>query len=256
MSVLAAEDIGLSLGGRRVLDGVRFAFRRGRVTALLGPNGAGKSSLLSCLAALRRPDVGAATLDGVDVQALDRRDRARRIGLLPQAADVHWDIDVATLVGLGRLPHRGRWGENAADRAAVAAALAATDMTAYAARGVERLSGGERGRALFARVLAGEPDWLLADEPLASLDPAHQLDLLARLRGVAQAGGGVVLVLHDLHLAARIADDAILLRDGRVIAAGHALDVLTAPLIAEAYGVSVEIGTTPAGHRFILPIAR
>jgi iron complex transport system ATP-binding protein len=256
MSVLAAEDIGLSLGGRRVLDAVRFAFRRGRVTALLGPNGAGKSSLLACLAALRRPDDGAATLDGVDVHALDRRDRARRIGLLPQAADVHWDIDVATLVGLGRLPHRGRWGESAADRAAVAAALAATDMTAYAARGVERLSGGERGRALFARVLAGEPEWLLADEPLASLDPAHQLDLLARLRGVAQAGGGVVLVLHDLHLAARIADDAILLRDGRVIAAGPARDVLTAPLIADAYGVSVEIGTTPAGHRFILPIAR
>ncbi|MFD1949753.1 ABC transporter ATP-binding protein [Sphingomonas arantia] len=256
MSVLAADRIGLTLGGNRVLDDVSVAFRQGRVTALLGPNGAGKSTLLSCLAALRVPDQGAASLDGVDVQAIERRARARAIGLLPQAADVHWDIDVATLVALGRLPHRGRWGATAADDAAVARALAATDMTALAGRGVERLSGGERGRALLARVLAGEPDWLLADEPLASLDPAHQIDVLDRLRSVAAAGGGVVLVLHDLHLAARIADDAVLMRGGRVVAAGPADDVLTAPLIAETYGVAVEIGVTPAGQRFILPIGR
>ena len=256
MSVLAADRIGLTLGGTRVLDDVSVAFRQGRVTALLGPNGAGKSTLLSCLAALRVPGQGAASLDGVDVQAIERRARARAIGLLPQAADVHWDIDVATLVGLGRLPHRGRWGATAADDAAVARALAATDMTALAGRGVERLSGGERGRALLARVLAGEPDWLLADEPLASLDPAHQIDVLDRLRSVAAAGGGVVLVLHDLHLAARIADDAVLMRGGRVVAAGPADDVLTAPLIAETYGVAVEIGVTPAGQRFILPIGR
>ena len=256
MTALTADAIGLSLGGNRVLDGVSVVFRRGRVTALLGPNGAGKSSLLSCLAALRAPDSGAARLDGSDVAGLDRRERGRRIGFLPQAADVHWDVDVATLVGLGRLPHHGRWGAGAADRAAVERALAATDMTALRTRGVERLSGGERGRALLARVLAGEPDWLLADEPLASLDPAHQLDVLARLRAVADAGSGVVLVLHDLHLAARIADDAVLMRGGRVVAAGPADAVLTAPLIADAYGVDVEIGITPGGQRFILPIAR
>ena len=256
MTDLVADTIALTLGGKRVLDDVSFAFRRGRVTALLGPNGAGKSSLLACLAALRRPDTGAARLGGQDVQAIDRRMRARAIGLLPQAADVHWDIDVATLVGLGRFAHRGRWGETQADRDAVAAALVATDMTGLADRGVERLSGGERGRALLARVLAGEPDWLLADEPLASLDPAHQLDVLARLRGVAAGGRGVVLVLHDLHLAARVADDAVLLRGGRVVAAGEADAVLTAPAIAEAYGIDVEIGRTPQGHRYILPVAR
>ncbi|WP_271300084.1 ABC transporter ATP-binding protein [Sphingomonas sp. CV7422] len=256
MSGLIADGIGLTLGATRVLDAVSHAFRRGRVTVLLGANGAGKSSLLACLAALRAPDQGAARLDGVAVQAVDRRVRARAIGLLPQAADVHWDIDVETLVGLGRLPHRGRWGETEADRAAVSRALAATDMTGFARRGVERLSGGERGRALLARVLAGEPDWLLADEPLASLDPAHQLDVLARLRSVADAGSGVILVLHDLHLAARIADDAVLLRHGRVVAAGAAEAVLTAPLLEQAFGVAVEIGITPAGQRFILPIAR
>ncbi|GAA0676254.1 iron complex transport system ATP-binding protein [Sphingomonas insulae] len=256
MTLLTAEGIGLSIGGNRILDAVDVAFRRGRVTALLGPNGAGKSSLLACLAALRVPNEGAARLDGADVAGLDRRERGRRIGFLPQAADVHWDVDVATLVALGRLPHQGRWGATAADRAAVERALAATDMDGLRTRGVERLSGGERGRALLARVLAGEPEWLLADEPLASLDPAHQLDVLARLRGVADAGSGVVLVLHDLHLAARIADDAVLMRGGRVIAAGPADDVLTAPLIAQAYGVDVEIGVTPGGQRFILPIAR
>ncbi|MDJ0277826.1 ABC transporter ATP-binding protein [Sphingomonas sp. 2R-10] len=256
MTDLVADAVRLTLGGRRVLDDVSFAFRPGRVTALLGANGAGKSSLLACLAALRRPDSGAARLGGTDVQALDRWVRARAIGLLPQAADVHWDIDVQTLVGLGRFAHRGRWGETQADRDAVAAALAATDMTGFATRGVERLSGGERGRALLARVLAGEPDWLLADEPLASLDPAHQLDVLARLRGVAASGRGVVLVLHDLHLAARVADDAVLLKDGRVVASGAADDVLTAPAIAEAYGIDVEIGRTPLGHRYILPVAR
>jgi len=255
-NVLAAKRIGLSLGGTPVLDDVSFAFRRGRVTALLGPNGAGKSTLLACLAALRVPDRGVATLDGVNVQVLPRRARARAIGFLPQAADVHWDVDVATLVGLGRLPHSDGWSMTAADRAAVERALVATDMVGLAIRGVERLSGGERGRALLARVLAGEPDWLLADEPLASLDPAHQLDVLARLSDVAAGGSGVIVVLHDLHLAARVAEDVVLLRDGRVVAAGPASDVLTAPLIAEAYGVDVEIGLTPAGHRFILPVAR
>lgn len=256
MSILTAENIGLSLGGNRVLDDVSFRFRSGRVTALLGANGAGKSTLLACLAALRTPDDGAARLDGIDVRAIHRRARARAIGLLPQAADVHWDIDVATLVELGRLPHCGRWGMTAIDREAVQRALAATDMTALARRGVERLSGGERSRALLARVLAGEPDWLLADEPLASLDPAHQLDVLDRLRSVANEGRGVILVLHDLHLAARIADDVVLLRRGGVVASGPARDVLTAPLIAKAYGVAVEVGMTPGGQHFILPISR
>lgn len=256
MSVLAASGLRLTLGGADVLRDISFTFRRGRVTALLGPNGAGKSSLLACLAALRVPDAGRATLDGADVAALDRRERARRIGLLPQGGDVHWNVDVRTLVGLGRLPHRGRWGETAADREAVARAMAETDVLAFADRPVERLSGGERSRVLLARVLAGEPEWLLADEPLASLDPAHQLDVLARLRGEADAGRGVILVLHDLHLAGRIADDVLLLSGGRIVAAGEAETVLTPDHITEAYGIAVEMGRTAAGHRFILPVGR
>ena len=253
---LTTHALGLARGGRPVLAGIDLAFLPGRVTVLLGPNGAGKSSLLACLSGLVAPQSGEARLDGTTIPALHRRERARRIGLLPQAGEVHWSIDVQTLVALGRLPRRGRWGETDADRAAVAHAMAATDVAHFAARRVDTLSGGERGRVLLARVLAGEPDWLLADEPLANLDPAHQLDILDRLRDVAAAGAGVILVLHDLNQAARVADAVVLLRDGRVIAHGPPAAVLTAPLLAETYGVAVHIGHTPTGERFVVPVRR
>jgi len=256
MSALIAAAVTLRLGGATVLDGVSVACRPGRVTVILGPNGAGKSSLLACLAGLLKPDGGEVRLGERPVLALDRRERARRIGFLPQISDVHWNIDVRSLVALGRFPHRGRWGETAADRAAIERALAKTDIAHLHDRGVEHLSGGERGRALIARVLASEPDWLLADEPLASLDPAHQLDTLDLLRAAASGGTGVVAVLHDLHLAHRVADDAILLHGGRVVAVGEAERVLTPALLQATYGVAVEIGTTASGRRYILPVAR
>jgi iron complex transport system ATP-binding protein len=169
---------------------------------------------------------------------------------------VHWDIDVATLVGLGRFPHRQRWGSSAADDAAVAAAMAATDVTSLAARRVNTLSGGERGRVLLARVLAGTPDWLLADEPLASLDPAHQLDVLDRLRAIAGAGAGVMVVLHDLNQAARVADHVLLLRSGRVVGFGSAEDVLVPETIAATYGVATEITHASDGRRVIVNLGR
>lgn len=256
MSGLVADRVSLTLGGTRVLDGVSVALARGRVTVVLGPNGAGKSSLLACLANLRSPDTGGVTLDGVLLAGLDRQERGRRIGLLPQAADIHWDVDVVTLVGLGRFARRGRWGDNDADRQAVARAMAVTDVTHFADRGVESLSGGERSRVLLARVLAGEPEWLLADEPLASLDPAHQLDVLDTLRSAAAAGTGVVVVLHDLNQAARIADTLIVLQHGRVIAAGAPADVLTTDVIAAAFGIETHTGHTPDGRRFVIAMGR
>ena len=160
--------------------------------------------------------------------------------------------EAQTLIELGRYPHKGRWGASAADHDAVAKAMAATDTARFAGRAVNTLSGGERARVLLARVLAGEPEWLLADEPFANLDPAHQLDGMAALRRVAAAGAGVVVVVHDLNLALQLADDVILLRAGKIIAAGAAAAVLTPALIAETYQISVEIGTTAAGARFIV----
>jgi iron complex transport system ATP-binding protein len=256
MTALVAQSLSVTLGGAPILDAVSAGFAPGQVTAVLGPNGAGKSTLLACLAGLRTPDSGDVLIGGVSRTSLDRRDLARRIGFLPQTADVHWDIDVQTLVGLGRFPHRGRWGESTADRAAVVQAMATTDVTQFAARRVQTLSGGERARVLLARVLAGMPQWLLADEPLANLDPAHQLDGLDCLRGAAATGAGVVVVLHDLNHAARVADQVLLLRDGKVVAHGPPDTVLTEALIAQTYRVATHLGTTPAGQRFIIPTAR
>lgn len=256
MNMLAAEQLNLSLGGRAILRGVSATFRPGEVTALLGPNGAGKSTLLACLAGLRQADAGQVLVNGQPRAALSRRELGRRIGLLPQVADVHWDVDVATLVALGRYPHRARWGETAADRAAVVGAMAATDVTQFADRPVSALSGGERARVLLARVLAGEPEWLLADEPLANLDPAHQHDALECLRAVAGAGAGVVVVLHDLNHALRIADRVVLMADGAVVAQGDADAVLTPDRIRATYGVRVERAVTASGQPVIVATGR
>ena len=251
---LTAHGLSVALGGRTVLHAVDAVFRPGRVTAILGPNGAGKSTLLKSLAALVVPMSGEARLGGTAIAALPHRERARRIGYLPQDATIHWNVAARDVVALGRVPHRSPFAAaSAVDHAAIADALAATEVTALADRRVGELSGGERARVLLARVLAGQPDWLLADEPLASLDPAHQVDILDRLRGVAGQGRGVVLVLHDLAQAARIADDVLLLRAGRVAGAGDAATVLTPALVADVFEVAV---ASVPGSRMMVPVGR
>lgn len=252
---LILDSVGVTLGGRHVLADVSARLEPGRITAILGPNGAGKSSLVKAMAALLAHD-GRVALDDRSVASLSPETRARRIGYLPQDATVHWNMRVAEIVALGRLPHRGaRFGASDADRAAIGAAMAATGTMAFADRLVGTLSGGERARVLLARVLAGAPEWLLADEPLASLDPAHQIDLLDRLRAVAAAGAGVVVVLHDLVQAARAADDVLLLHQGRVAGFGLAGDVLTAARLAGTFGVRV-VMVEEAGRRLPVPIGR
>ncbi len=251
---LIAQGLGVTLGGRAVLSDVDVQLRPERVTAILGPNGAGKSTLLKALAGLITPAVGRVELDGAAMATLAERDRARRIGYLPQDAAVHWNVTARDVVALGRMPYRAPFaGPSAADDAAIAAALTATETAALADRCIGELSGGERARVLLARVLAGRPDWLLADEPLASLDPAHQIDVLDRLRAVAAEGRGVVLVLHDLAQAARVADDVLLLKQGRVVAAGDAAAVLTPATIAAVFDVTV---ATLPDSRIMVPIGR
>lgn len=249
-------DLSLVLRGRTILDQVSGVLHPGEVTAILGPNGAGKSSLLFCLSGLRHPTAGEAHLGERRLQDLGHQERARAIGFLPQRAEVHWDITARALVSLGRLPHRGRWGESEADRAAVAEAMEATDVSHLSERKALRLSGGEQARVLLARALAGQPAWLLADEPLASLDPAHQLDALQRLSDCARRGMGVVTVLHDLTHAARIADQVILMREGGILAAGPAAEVLTPELIEAAFGIRVHIGADGGGAPIIVPTMR
>ncbi len=227
---LEARD--LSIAGR--IDSVSATLRPGEVTAICGPNGAGKSTLLEALAGLLEPDGGAVMLDGALLAQLSSRARAQALGYLPQTAEIAWDIDVATLVGLGRLPWRTSAGE---DAAAVAGALTALDLDHLAPRPVSQLSGGERARALLARVLAGAPRWVLADEPLASLDLAHQAALLHRFRELAGTGIGVLLVLHDLARARNRADRVLVLENGRLVADGLPGEALSEAVIAKVWGV-------------------
>lgn len=229
---LAVQDV--TLAGR--LSNVSLALRAGALTAICGPNGAGKSTLLACLAGLTTPEAGSVLLDGSTLAATPAAIRARRIGYLPQSPQIAWDLSVEVLVSLGRLP----WPDAPSDtaHAAIEAALSAMDLAQLRRRPVSRLSGGERARALMARVLATRPDWLLADEPLASLDLAHASGLIRCFRDQAQARRGVVLVLHDLACAMNHADRVVVLDQGRIAADGPPHEALNEDVIARVWGVS------------------
>lgn len=217
-----------------LLRGVTAQFRSGQVTAICGPNGAGKSTLLAALAGLEPKTRRTVFLGGEPLAGLSSRQRAQAIGYLPQGGEVAWNLDVKALAGLGRLP----WSSPAhEDEAAVTAALAGLGLEGLADRQVGSLSGGERARALLARVLAGTPRWILADEPLAALDLAHQLALLERFKALAAAGTGVVLVLHDLALAMNHADRVVVLSDGLVAAEGAPVQALSERVIGQVWGV-------------------
>ncbi len=242
MSTLSAQDLIVRLGGKAAVDGVSATFRSGAVTAILGPNGAGKSTLLACLAGLRRPQGGRALLDDRDVLSMPPRGRAQKIGFIPQTAEVAWAVEARILVGLGRTPFIGSSGLSLEDAAAIDRAMQAAGVTALADRDVTTLSGGERGRVLIARALAGDPQWLLADEPLTGLDPGHQLDAGELFQRMAhEEGRGVILTLHDLSLAARIADRIIIMAAGRVLADGPSAEALSTEVMRHAYGVEARV---------------
>ena len=224
------ETLDLTIDGR--LDGVSAALREGEITAICGPNGAGKSTLLSALAGLIVPDRGAVLLGGDSMQAIHPRWRARHLGYLPQSGEIAWDVSVASLAALGRLPHGDAGSES------IAQAIAATDLEELADRPVSTLSGGEAARALLARVLAGDPQWILADEPLAALDLAHQMRLLKVLRNQASSGVGVVLVVHDLALAMNHADRVIVLDKGTPKADSAPEEALSQSIINAVWGIN------------------
>jgi len=244
--MLVVQGLGVSVGHKRLLDDIDACLSPGRLTVVVGPNGAGKSTLLACLAGLRVPDDGAVLLDEAPLGSIGARLRARRIGYLPQDAPLHWNIAVRPLVALGRFPYGD--AASASGRAAIDHALVETDMTDFVDRLAGTLSGGERARAMLARVLAGEPDWLLADEPLAALDIAHRHALMARLRAVAGRGVGVVVVLHDLALAARMADDVLLLDAGHLVASGPAREVLTSARLEAVFDARFAYVVGPDGE--------
>ncbi|MBO3089074.1 heme ABC transporter ATP-binding protein [Cellulomonas dongxiuzhuiae] len=246
MSVLRAEGVRVAYGAHTVLDGVDLEVDAGEVVALVGPNGAGKSTLLSVLGGDPRPDAGRVLLDGVELQAQDLRRLARRRAVMLQETRLSFPFRVEEVVHMGRHPWRGTPQEDG-DDAVVAAAMSDADVVHLAARTVPTLSGGEKARTSFARTLAQQAPVLLLDEPTAALDVRHQEALLARVRQAARGGAAVVVVLHDLTLAAAWADRVVVLADGRVRADGAPADVLTSDLLSAVYQHPVDVWHRPSG---------
>jgi iron complex transport system ATP-binding protein len=238
---LVVDRLSVTLAGRDVLHDVSFALPRQGLVALVGPNGAGKTTLLRGLAQLLPPDAmrGRVTLGGTDVAAMSIRARARQFAYLPQGHTVSWPLPVRDIVALGRTPHGATDPSRLApaDAAAVARAMQAAEVTAFAERAVTQLSGGERSRVALARVLAVEAPVILADEPIASLDPRHQIEVMATLRRAADAGALVVVVTHDLGLATRFADRLLVLDAGRLVAEGTGDVALTDAILGKVFQI-------------------
>jgi iron complex transport system ATP-binding protein len=257
MTVLArVESVGLRLGARDVLHDVSLEIAAGDVVALVGPNGAGKSSLIKVLAGLLAATRGSVFFDGKRLGEMPVADRARAIAYLPQARDIHWPLAVRDIVALGRLPHQMAGMTTIADdRAAITAAMMQMDVTAHQDRPVLELSGGEQARVLMARALAQESRLLLADEPTAGLDLAHQLALMDVFCARAEVGGASVVALHDLALAARVADRVVLMTEGRIVAAGSPDEVLTEALIGRVFGVPMQVVCVDGAFVFVPRVA-
>ena len=255
MTHLAVENLKASLGGARVLRGVSLNVTSPCFVGLVGPNGAGKTTLVRAIANLI-PFEGRIELGGVAVDEIPIRARARKIAYLAQGADSHWPLSVERLVALGRLPHLEPFRKpGPEDEAAIEAAMTLADVTRFRHRDVLTLSGGERARVLLARALAVEAPLLLVDEPVASLDPYHQLGVMEVLRAYVEKGRTAVAVLHDLSLAARFCDRLILLDDGVIRAEGAPAHVLTPENLRAVYHVEAEIGGEGRGFH-VLPLRR
>ena len=251
-SKISAENVVVRLGGNLVVDGVTLDLKAGELAVLIGPNGAGKTTLVRALAGLI-PAEGRISIEGRSLASLTPSERARRIAYLPQGHAFHWPMAVTAVVALGRYPHGDVFsGLTDADRAAVERALIATSTLPFAARAVTELSGGERARVALARALASEAPILVADEPTTSLDPRHQLAVMALLANIAHGGTAVMAIVHDLALAARFADRILVMDQGRLVAEGTPREVLTRERIAAVFAVEAEIIDSAAGPLPIL----
>ncbi|BAG23447.1 MULTISPECIES: ABC transporter ATP-binding protein [Streptomyces] len=256
---LTAEGLTLGYGDRTVVDSLDLAVPPGRITVIVGANACGKSTLLRSMSRLLAPRAGRVVLDGKEVHRLPAKELARTLGLLPQSPVAPEGITVFDLVGRGRHPHQGifsRWNEK--DDAAVAAALEATHTEPLADRAVDELSGGQRQRVWIAMALAQQTDLLLLDEPTTFLDASHQIEVLDLLTDLNRSRGTtIVMVLHDLNLAARYADHLIALASGGLHASGTPAEVLTEETVRAVFDLDSRIIEDPvSGRPLMLPIGR
>jgi iron complex transport system ATP-binding protein len=241
MSALSFKGVCVNYGGRAALRDVTAQFARGKVTGIVGPNGAGKTTLLRAALNLLPLSGGKVAVDDRPLAGWSREALARTIAYLPQAGEAHWPLLGRDLVMLGRVPHRGTFAAPSNDDLhAVADALIRSDATAFADRRLDELSAGERARVLFARALATGAPILLADEPAAYLDPAHQLRQMGLLRDEAARGTAVAVTLHDLAMASRHCDEILVLHEGRVAAGGPPENALSEATLARVFGIAAQ----------------
>jgi iron complex transport system ATP-binding protein len=239
MTELRANNLSLRIGNNILIDDVSLTLRPGDLTVILGANGSGKTSALRCALGLTSADKGTATLDEDDVRTLSSTQRARRLSYLPQLRPLAWPNTVEDVVALGRYSYGAAPGRlQGADANAVASALLACDLENFAQRRCDTLSGGELARVHCARAFAAEAPLLIADEPLAALDPRHQFRIMDLISGFVARGGGALVVVHDISLAARYATRLLWMKDGRILADGSTSETLTAERILAVYGVN------------------
>lgn len=256
---LVAEQVTLAYGDRPVIDAMDLVIPPGAITAIVGANACGKSTLLRALARLMTPKTGQVLLDGKVLHKIPTKEVARTLGLMPQQPIAPEGIAVGDLVARGRHPYQGmlsRW--TAEDDLAVAEALALTDTAELAHRSVDELSGGQRQRVWIAMALAQQTDVLLLDEPTTFLDVSHQIDVLDLLTDLNRSRGTtIVMVLHELNLAARYADHLIAVSTGRLHAAGDPSEVLTTETVETVFGMRSEVIPDPvSGRPLVVPIGR
>jgi iron complex transport system ATP-binding protein len=255
MSALSVKDISVTFNGTPAVDGVSCDLSAGSLVGLIGPNGAGKTTLLRAIAQLI-PFEGRMLLDGEDLTAMSRAAIAKSISYLAQGHISHWPLQARNVVALGRQPHLSPWGRmSTTDKNIIDDAMHRADVEQFAERNVLTLSGGERARVMLARALAVDANILLADEPVASLDPFHQLKIMELLKDLAGAGKTIIGVTHDLTLAARFCDQLILLAEGKMISHGGADDVLTDSKVADAYHVNM-VRAAHDEQSYVLPWKR
>ena len=258
-SRLTCEGLHAGYDAQTVLNGVDISVEEGKLTVLLGANGSGKSTLLKTLARTLSPDAGHVYLDGKDIHRSNTREVAKRLGILPQGPVAPEGLSVKQLVGMGRFPHQGLWQKNAQqDADAIREAMAYTNVTAFAERNVDALSGGQRQRCWIAMVLAQQTDLILLDEPTTFLDLKVQVDLLELLSRLAHGHGRtLLLVLHDLNLAAAYADHLVMMRDGCIVTSGAPTDVFTAANLKRVFDLDAHVIHDPeSGSPICVPRKR
>lgn len=240
--LIETQNLSFRIGEKQLLDNVSINIGKGQIIGLIGPNGAGKSTLLKVLANVLSADSGSYFLAGKSIKQYKEKELAKKIGYLAQNATAHWPLSVQRLIELGRLPYQGaRSAINSKDSLAIQAAINKTETAHLLERIVTTLSGGEQTRVFLARLFASKPEVIFADEPIAALDPYHQLHIMEILQEHARQGGTVIVVMHDINLASRFCDQLILMDKGAIRCTGRINDLLQNNVLTDTFRIKLKM---------------